>query len=44
MFNLFKIGREKDLEVNDIYTTLPDHKSSILGDELERYFHLFSYK
>lgn len=34
---LFKTGRKRDLEVNDLYTTLNDHSSAILGNELEKY-------
>lgn len=33
---LFKTGRKRDLEVNDLYTTLDDHSSSSLGNELEK--------
>lgn len=36
MLNLFKIGRSRDLEENDLYVTLKDHSSSTLGDELEK--------
>lgn len=35
--NLFKTGKKRDLEVNDLYTTLNDHSSSSLGNELEKY-------
>ncbi|XP_026807199.1 probable multidrug resistance-associated protein lethal(2)03659 isoform X1 [Rhopalosiphum maidis] len=34
--NLFKTGRKRDLEVNDLYTTLNDHSSATLGNELEK--------
>ncbi|XP_025406860.1 probable multidrug resistance-associated protein lethal(2)03659 [Sipha flava] len=33
---IFKTGRKKALEVNDLYTALDDYKSSLLGDELEK--------
>ncbi|VVC26208.1 Hypothetical protein CINCED_3A017920 [Cinara cedri] len=33
--NLFKTGQLRDLELNDLYTTLNEHKSSSLGCELE---------
>ncbi|KAL5236138.1 hypothetical protein ACI65C_003548 [Semiaphis heraclei] len=35
LYKLFKTGEKRDLEVNDLYTTLNDHKSSSLGMELE---------
>lgn len=37
MLKLFRIGRKRDLEENDLYTILNDHASSSLGDELEKY-------
>ncbi|CAI6363936.1 unnamed protein product [Macrosiphum euphorbiae] len=36
MSNLFKIGRHRDLIETDLYTTLDDHTSSSLGDQLEK--------
>lgn len=33
---LFKTGRKRDLEVNDLYITLNDHSSATLGNELEK--------
>lgn len=36
MFNLFKIGHKRELDENDLYTTLKDHESSSLGDKLEK--------
>lgn len=36
LFNLFKIGWKRDLNEFDLYTTLSDLKSSILGNELEK--------
>lgn len=36
MFNLFKTGNKRVLDKNDLYATLKDHKSSLLGDELEK--------
>ncbi|KAE9539572.1 hypothetical protein AGLY_004824 [Aphis glycines] len=37
---LFKTGRKRDLEVNDLYTTLNDHSSATLGNELEKKWRL----
>jgi len=34
--NLLKIGRLRDLNETDLYTTLDDQKSSTLGDKLEK--------
>ncbi|CAI6363623.1 unnamed protein product [Macrosiphum euphorbiae] len=36
MSNLLKIGRQRDLKEIDLYTTLDDHTSSSLGDQLEK--------
>lgn len=36
MSNLLKIGRRRDLNEIDLYTTLDDHTSSPLGDKLEK--------
>ncbi|XP_060872043.1 LOW QUALITY PROTEIN: ATP-binding cassette sub-family C member 4-like [Metopolophium dirhodum] len=36
MSNLLKIGRRRDLKETDLYTTLDDHTSSSLGDQLEK--------
>eukprot|EP00102_Acyrthosiphon_pisum_P020913 XP_016658123.1 PREDICTED: multidrug resistance-associated protein 4 isoform X2 [Acyrthosiphon pisum] len=36
MSNLLKIGRHRDLKETDLYTTLDDHISSSLGDQLEK--------
>jgi len=33
---LFKTGRKRELEINDLYTTLNDHSSSSLGNKLEK--------
>ncbi|XP_050432547.1 probable multidrug resistance-associated protein lethal(2)03659 isoform X2 [Adelges cooleyi] len=33
---LFRLGRKKDLEVSDLYTTLDVHSSSSLGNELDK--------
>ncbi|XP_027849228.2 ATP-binding cassette sub-family C member 4-like [Aphis gossypii] len=35
IYKLFKTGNKRDLEVNDLYTTLNDDLSSSLGNELE---------
>lgn len=35
MLNLFKTGRNRDLEEHDLYTTLKDHTASYLGLKLE---------
>lgn len=35
IYKLFKTGSQRDLEVNDLYATLNDHKSSSLGRGLE---------
>jgi hypothetical protein len=36
LFGTFKKGFKKDLEVDDLYTTLAEHRSDYLGDRLER--------
>jgi len=36
IYKLFKTGENRDLDVNDLYKTLNDHKSSLLGSELEK--------
>ncbi|CAH1736107.1 unnamed protein product [Aphis gossypii] len=36
ILNLLKIGRLRDLNETDLYTTLDDQKSSTLGDKLEK--------
>lgn len=36
IINLFKKGRKKDLEINDLYSTLNEHSASILGSKLEK--------
>lgn len=33
---MFKKGRSRDLEENDLYETLDEHQSSELGDKLEK--------
>jgi hypothetical protein len=34
--DIFKKGYKKDLEIEDLYEELDEHRSSYLGDELER--------
>lgn len=41
MLNLFNTGKKRDLDINDLYTTLNDHTSSSLGNALEKWFYLF---
>ncbi|XP_060850595.1 probable multidrug resistance-associated protein lethal(2)03659 [Rhopalosiphum padi] len=36
ILNLFKTGQKKDLETNDLYATLDDDKSSLLGLKFEK--------
>lgn len=36
MLKLFNTGQRRDLEVNDLYVTLNEHESSLLGNELEK--------
>ncbi|VVC32367.1 Hypothetical protein CINCED_3A020730 [Cinara cedri] len=36
MLNLLKTARKRDLNENDLYATLNNHKSSLLGNELEK--------
>ncbi|XP_025405874.1 probable multidrug resistance-associated protein lethal(2)03659 isoform X2 [Sipha flava] len=33
---LFQTGKKRDLEINDLYSTLKEHSSSLLGNELEK--------
>lgn len=35
MLDLFKTGRQRDLECNDLYEPLNDDKSSLLGFKFE---------
>lgn len=35
LFRLFKKGYRRDLDVNDLYTSLKEHQSAYLGDKLE---------
>lgn len=35
MLDLFKTGKKRDLEENDLYTTLKDYSASSLGNKLE---------
>jgi hypothetical protein len=34
--DLFRKGYDKNLEVEDLYNTLPNDRSEMLGDELEK--------
>jgi hypothetical protein len=34
--DLFRKGSDKDLEVEDLYNTLPSDQSETLGDKLEK--------
>jgi len=34
ILNLFKLGRKRELEENDLYLTLDEHASSSLGSDL----------
>eukprot|EP00102_Acyrthosiphon_pisum_P018651 XP_016655861.1 PREDICTED: probable multidrug resistance-associated protein lethal(2)03659 isoform X2 [Acyrthosiphon pisum] len=36
LLSLFKTGQKRDLESNDLYDSLNDHKSSLLGLEIEK--------
>lgn len=36
LLNIYKTGQKRDLEEDDLYTTLNDHSSSVLGNELEK--------
>jgi hypothetical protein len=36
LFGTFKKGFKKDLEVDDLYATLVEHRSDYLGDRVER--------
>lgn len=36
MLNLFNTGKKKDLDINDLYKPLSEHKSSALGNVLEK--------
>lgn len=39
IFNLFKIGRKRNLEFNDLYVPLNNDESSLLGIELQKYIY-----
>ncbi|XP_060851718.1 ATP-binding cassette sub-family C member 4-like isoform X2 [Rhopalosiphum padi] len=40
MMDIYKLGQKRDLEEDDLYTTLSDHSSSVLGNKLEKQWRL----
>lgn len=36
LLKIYKTGQKRDLEEDDLYTTLNDHSSSVLGNKLEK--------
>lgn len=41
LIELFKTGEKRDLDENDLYPTLNEDKSSLLGDKLEQLVFFF---